>query len=261
MNISEIFATVQGEGPNTGKSTVFVRAGLCNLRCPGWGSTTIIPGREGEEVGCCDTPYAVFPEFRSQWMKMSPAEIMREVEGYVPQHVCLTGGEPLLQPARELADLVHKLLMREYTIDLFTNGTKLLPEWTGSSGVTVCMDWKMPSSGEYQSFNEYNLRRLQRKDMIKFVIDIDNDDDKRALNFHVLEIQSLGVQRPDIYVGPVWGTDTEKLANYLVAWYPDVRLSIQSHNYIFSPGTDGTSDRRNQETESSNGTSESEKSK
>ncbi len=66
LKISEIFCTIQGEGPNVGKPTTFIRCGGCNLRCPGWGSTTL---PSGEVVGSCDTPYAVFPEYRDQWEK------------------------------------------------------------------------------------------------------------------------------------------------------------------------------------------------
>ncbi|MFP4609333.1 MAG: 7-carboxy-7-deazaguanine synthase QueE, partial [Candidatus Aenigmatarchaeota archaeon] len=71
MKIVEIFHSLQGEGNNIGKPTVFIRTAGCNLRC-GW----------------CDTRYA--------WdggEKMSVQEILERVKRFDTQQVCITGGE------------------------------------------------------------------------------------------------------------------------------------------------------------------------
>ena len=48
IRVSEIFGpTVQGEGPQIGCPTYFIRTGGCDYRCS-W----------------CDTPYAVFSDYR-----------------------------------------------------------------------------------------------------------------------------------------------------------------------------------------------------
>src|ERR1700720_3417957 len=85
IRISEIFGpTIQGEGPLTGRPTVFVRTGGCGYRCA-W----------------CDTLYAVLPEYRDDWGPVSPEETMAQVNepaGGKPLLVSLSGGNPALQP-------------------------------------------------------------------------------------------------------------------------------------------------------------------
>jgi 7-carboxy-7-deazaguanine synthase len=243
LRVSEVFTTVQGEGPNTGRPVTFIRFGGCNLRCPGWG-TTQLPS--GEIVGACDTAYAVYPDYREEWSKNDIKQILKRIP-LIPRHVCITGGEPLIQNPLSLRDFVENLLGMGYTIDLFTNGTKDLPHWSSLPEVTVNMDWKMPSSGEYGSFEKGNLRRVQKKDMIKFVIDPEREDDWEAFEASsaVIKMVFPPYRRPHIYVGPVWGTDVEKLANRLCTVDFPVRLNVQTHKYIFPPGVDGTSTREN----------------
>lgn len=129
IRISEIFGpTVQGEGPLIGRPTVFVRTGGCDYRCR-W----------------CDTLYAVLPEFRDEWMLMTPAEILARVEhlaGSVPVLVSLSGGNPALQPLGPLIELGRR---KGYAFALETQGSVPQP-WFAA------LDWLMlspkpPSSG------------------------------------------------------------------------------------------------------------------
>lgn len=129
IRISEIFGpTVQGEGPLIGRPTVFVRTGGCDYRCT-W----------------CDTLYAVLPEYRADWMLMTPAEIMARVDalaGGKPVLVSLSGGNPALQP---LAPLIALGRDRGHTFALETQGSVAQP-WFAD------LDWLMlspkpPSAG------------------------------------------------------------------------------------------------------------------
>src|SRR6266566_8191152 len=90
--VSESFGpTIQGEGSLIGRPTVFVRTGGCDYRCT-W----------------CDTLYAVLPEYRDDWVPMTPAEIMarvNELAGGKPVLVSLSGGNPALQPLAPLIAL------------------------------------------------------------------------------------------------------------------------------------------------------------
>lgn len=239
MKVSEIFLTVQGEGPNVGKLTTFLRFGGCNLRCPGWGTATL---PNGEVVGACDTPYAVFPIYRHEWIETAIDDLMRQVRS---THVCITGGEPLIQNAEQMSHLASHLLATSHTIDLFTNGTKLLPEWTQRKEVTVCMDYKMPSSGEYGKFNEENFALLSSKDMLKFVVNIHDETDRSTLLDDLQKVHNK--TRAQLYVAPVWESDTKALIDFIMYECPvEVRLSVQSHKYFFPDGVDGTSVRTNQ---------------
>lgn len=85
IKISEVFSSIQGEGPSVGRPSTFVRLALCNLRCT-W----------------CDTPYTW------DWERFDPKaeisvrdvdELAGEVRGLVPRNVVITGGEPLMQQA------------------------------------------------------------------------------------------------------------------------------------------------------------------
>ncbi len=92
--ISEIFGpTIQGEGALIGMPTVFVRTGGCDFRCS-W----------------CDTRYAVDPAFRADWQAMEAEAILAEVNrlsGGEPILITLSGGNPALQPLKDLLTLGH----------------------------------------------------------------------------------------------------------------------------------------------------------
>jgi organic radical activating enzyme len=111
LKISEIFATLQGEGASAGAPALFVRLALCNLRCS-W----------------CDTrytwdfdAYSYADEVRLVQVEDIAARIASAPEG----RVVLTGGEPLLQQAA-LARLLA-LVPPTIQVEIETNGT-LAPE-------------------------------------------------------------------------------------------------------------------------------------
>ncbi len=105
MRIAEIYASIQGEGFYTGTPSVFVRTSGCNLRC-----------------GYCDTPFASwYPEGDD----LSVDEIIAQVDTQAPQHVVLTGGEPML--CAELVPLCGYLRQLGKHITVETAGTLFLP--------------------------------------------------------------------------------------------------------------------------------------
>lgn len=101
LRIAEIFTSVQGEGIYTGVPSTFVRVSGCNLRCS-W----------------CDTPYA-------SWEPEGPVrdvhEIAAEVIRISPDHVVITGGEPML--FEPIVDLCAALRAAGKTITIETAGT------------------------------------------------------------------------------------------------------------------------------------------
>ena len=128
IQISEIFGpTIQGEGTLIGRPTVFVRTGGCDFRCA-W----------------CDTLYAVLPEFKHQWRKMSAPEIIAQVlalSGGQPILVTLSGGNPALQPLEALLDLGHEA---SCSFALETQGS-VAKDWFASLDYLV-LSPKPPSS-------------------------------------------------------------------------------------------------------------------
>jgi 7-carboxy-7-deazaguanine synthase len=108
MKISEIFHSIQGEGRLAGTPSVFIRTGVCNLRCS-W----------------CDTPYTSWdPEFRELSVTdiLKKAKQLSTVNSRATHHAVITGGEPFLETA-ELAGLCHELCLEGFHITIETNAT------------------------------------------------------------------------------------------------------------------------------------------
>ena len=114
--IVEIFNSIQGEGHITGMSSVFIRFGRCNLRCP-W----------------CDTEF-------DEWDDMTLGQIIDVVSKFDCDRIILTGGEPALQDLPPLCTALREI---GYHISIETNGTVTLP-----SGI---IDWicVSPKDQEY----------------------------------------------------------------------------------------------------------------
>lgn len=226
LRLDEHYVSVQGEGPRVGLPTQFVRFGGCNLRCAGWP---------------CDTQHAIQPKYRNEWVHLRATEIsdhaiaLRDQTG--ASNICLTGGEPFLQPKAELQDLLFYLLSHDFTVECFSNGTLEYPEW--ASGIKFIMDWKLDGSGEGGVNHETrwkNLVLLNRSGLeqaVKFVLK-DTDDLKEAeLHYHnMLEENLFNIQ---FFYGRVWDaewTDAQMIDAVMKKKLP-WRLNMQVHNYIY----------------------------
>lgn len=231
LKVNEIYASIQGEGPNTGDATTFVRFGGCNLRCPGWG-TGVLP--DGTVVDGCDTVHAVYPEWRDTWLKMTLNEILDECENTAM--VTFTGGEPFIQPEDKLAQLGMELSERGHILEVFTNGTKLVPAWflNLQASSYIIMDFKLEGSGEFGKFNNLNLDLLRAHDTIKFVCKNQQDIDQAVTQMAVMQ----NFTDAQFSMGVVWDQHelTEgDLAELLSTDLMEVRLNIQTHKHIWDP--------------------------
>ena len=156
--ISEIFSSLQGEGPYLGVKQVFVRFGRCNMHCV-----------------YCDELEKMKEE---NFTRMSLAQVLREIGRFEkekgPHHsVSLTGGEPLFYTAF-LENLLPRLKERRYNIYLETNGT--LPRELDRV-IRFCdiiaMDLKPPSSTGDRNFDKEHeefLKIAARKDVFVKVV-------------------------------------------------------------------------------------------
>lgn len=108
MKLSEIFASIQGEGVEAGVPAAFLRTALCNLRCT-W----------------CDSRYTwdfTTYSYEEQVHEVTVDEAAERIRQLRRKHLVITGGEPLLQQ-EELADLTTRLKKEGYFIEVETNGT------------------------------------------------------------------------------------------------------------------------------------------
>lgn len=217
MVVTEIFRSIQGESTYAGRPCIFVRLTGCNLRCV-W----------------CDTAYAFYGGTR-----LGVEEVLAKVREFsgtdgrrIPL-VELTGGEPLLQP--DVYELVEKLLAENYTVLIETSGERTLGRLPPA--VVRIVDVKCPGSGEAGTFNLENLKALDRKDEIKFVIADERDYDW-ARDF--LARHRLTDIVDTVIFSPVFGALAPRsLAEWILRDRLPVRLGLQLHKFIWDPETRG----------------------
>jgi 7-carboxy-7-deazaguanine synthase len=208
MWIIEVFHSLQGEGPLTGVRTTFIRTARCNLRCV-W----------------CDTQYSFGPG-RSR----SIASLLAEVSRHKTHHVCLTGGEPLLQS--ESVTLVRQLADRGITTVVETGGSLDVSPYLGVPRLVLSVDVKCPSSGMERRNRWANLSQLRSRDVLKFVI----ADRKDYLYARRVVRRYRGPAA--LVFQPVWGTDAGRLADWVLRDRLDVRVMLQEHKVLWgdAPG-------------------------
>jgi organic radical activating enzyme len=143
-NLVEIFSSIQGEGPDVGAATLFVRFGGCDLRCRWCDSVhTWQPAAECRiETARCSGQWRTRPN------PLPVDEIVaaaQSLDAKAHRFASLTGGEPLLQPAavKAVAEALRRL---GPMIHLETHGlaSEALEGVVGSIDV-VSMDWKLAS--------------------------------------------------------------------------------------------------------------------
>lgn len=151
MKIAEIFSSIQGEGKYTGFPTTFIRVYGCPFKC-----------------SYCDTEYA-----KVDYRKVSLDKVMREVFRRGLKHICITGGEPLLD--EDVYPLIYELLSYSYIVTVETSGLVEIDDCGYSRSYSYCMDIKCPCSG-MQDKNVYkNLEKLKANDEVKFVVKDEQD--------------------------------------------------------------------------------------
>ena len=162
---SEIFHSIQGEGHYTGRPTAWLRFFLCNLQCDGFGQkdptnkdTYILPYqtidvssvKTLEELPVwkfgCDSSYSWSAKFKHLQHKHTAKEItdrirqsmyhpsnpegrFNKIDGTM-QHMCFTGGEPLMKHAQDAAIGIIDQFATQGDFPLYltweTNGTQPL---------------------------------------------------------------------------------------------------------------------------------------
>ncbi len=203
MRVIEVFHSIQGEGPYTGVRTTFVRTARCNLRCS-W----------------CDTPYSFGPG-----KPRTVASIVREVGRHRTRHVCLTGGEPLLQS--ESRTLVAELSARGITTVIETGGSLDIRPYLDLPHVVLSVDVKCPSS-HMQGRNRWaNLPLLREGDVVKFVIA------DRADYRYAKRVAGRYGGPATVVFQPVWGTDAGRLADWVLKDRLNVRVMLQEHKVLW----------------------------
>ena len=195
--VKEVFATLQGEGFNTGRVSVFCRFAGCNL----W------TGREANRASAicrfCDTDFVGTDGVGGG--HFADASTLAD-------HIAATwpGGEPLLQLDSTLIDELHD---RGFAIAVETNGTIALPagiDW-------VCMSPKAEAEVVVTSGDELKLIYPQAGG---------EPERYAALAFDHFFLQPMD--------GPEREANTRAAIRYCMD-HPQWRLSVQTHKYLGIP--------------------------
>ncbi|TFG85938.1 MAG: 7-carboxy-7-deazaguanine synthase QueE [Chromatiales bacterium] len=204
LRITEIFHSLQGESRPVGYPTAFVRLTGCPLRC-----------------GYCDTAYAFHG---GQRLKIP--DVLARIVDFQVRHVCVTGGEPLAQPA--CLDLLTALCDTGYLVSLETSGA--LDITAVDRRVAVVLDLKTPASGECARNLWSNLPHLKRDDQVKFVICNRTDYDWACEQLHRHDLTS----RCEVLFSPAWDEQpARELADWILADRLPVRFQVQLHKYLW----------------------------
>lgn len=206
--VKEMFATLQGEGAQAGRASVFCRFAGCNL----WS------GREEDRAiaACrfCDTDFVGmdgegggrFADART----LADAIAARWPEQQAHRYVVFTGGEPMLQLDAPLLDAVRA---RGFEVAVETNGTLPAPpgiDW-------ICVSPKAGTELVQRSGSELKLVFPQGG--------IDPDS-VAGLDFAHFYLQPMD--------GPDQAENTRAAIRYCLS-HPRWRLSLQTHKLLGIP--------------------------
>jgi len=204
--VNELYASVQGEGPEVGYPTVLVRLTGCNLRCH-----------------YCDSAFAFF---RGERVGLSA--LVERIGSFGLPRVLITGGEPMAQGGTPA--LCRALLRRGLKVSVETNGSYLLDSLPRAARRVV--DVKTPGSGAGATFQPALLATLGPKDTLKFVL-TGRKDYLWARDF--IAGHRLGLPRsPELYLSPAWGkVEPSSLAEWAVADRLPARVQVQLHKVLW----------------------------
>jgi len=206
LRITEIFYSLQGESSSIGKPTLFVRLTGCPLRCA-W----------------CDTEYAFTG---GEYWELP--QLLKKIESFTPQNICITGGEPLAQ-LEPCLELMTTLCERNHSVSLETSGSIDISKV--DDRVSKVMDLKAPGSRELSKNLYSNIKHLCQNDEVKFVI-------KDKIDYEWAKMQMDQYQLTDktnVIISPCFGEiDERELAEWIIKDNLPVRFQIQMHKILWN---------------------------
>ena len=155
---------------------------------------------------------------------------MKKVMSYKARHVCLTGGEPLLQ--QPCFSLMEQLCDKGFKVSLETSGDKSCMDV--DSRVLKVVDIKTPGSGEVGRFDMKNLDLSPKSTEFKFVICNEEDflwAEKFCKEHDLFQKFCVFYSPSHEQVSATW------LADKVLSHSSPARLQVQLHKYLW-PGVE-----------------------
>ena len=186
LEISEIFHSIQGEGPFMGQPAVFLRlSGCVPPFCP-W----------------CDSTFAL------KRGKQEPIDtIEKKILSLKSDLVVITGGEPFLQWDKGLSQLVNKLARHGLRIQYETSGKAGIPE--NNKGFVV---W----SPKIDFSQKLDRTLVKLADAVKFVVDENFDE-------IIKTVELYGIPKTKIWLMPLGETREKQINRMQKVWEFAVR--------------------------------------
>ena len=284
---SEIFHSIQGEGHYTGVPTAWIRFFLCNLQCSGFGQidptnpdTYDLPFLDYDvsqvkrvedlpvwEKGC-DSSYTWAKKYKHLMGQETPEVLANKIVDILKtdsnpdgkflhpmskqrQHLCFTGGEPLMVTGQAASVGIYNELLKQgnlpESMTFETNGTqKLKPEfkdWATGIDQEVffsCSPKLFTVSGEQSKkaiipevVGEY--RQVSKAGQLKFVVGSEQrqwDEMDSAIE----KFRAEGVDWP-VWVMPVGAREEEQTATAgdvaKMAFQRGYNVAARVHVYLF----------------------------
>lgn len=204
VRVSEVFTSIQGEGPSLGTPSVFVRLQGCAVGCV-W----------------CDTRYSWDPK---RGRALALEALLAEVKAAGAENVVVTGGEPLEHPA--FVPVVAGIRALGRRLEVETAGTEIPPPAADVDQWNVSL--KLAHSGVPEARRLRPAAIARFRDLgawFKFVVGEARDVDE------VLDLQTAyGLPAPRVVLMPLGMTREEQMRRMpaVVAW-------CRRHGFRFSP--------------------------
>ena len=236
-DITEIFSSIQGEGPHAGERMTFVRFAHCSLGCR-YCDTPRGPCRS-ESLSVESPPRS--ERFEKRPNPVGASELCEILADFDDDTISVTGGEPLEQAsflAHWLPSIAHSR-----RILLETNGTEadaldlVLPFVH-----VISMDIKLPSStgvrplwAEHRAFLE-KAAASRREMYVKIVVTSETSD--RDVGEAIALVAGTNKYIPVViqpasptlsFHAPATAERIEAVTRLFCAWLPDVRIIPQMH--------------------------------
>jgi len=221
LEVVDVFPTIQGEGPFTGRRATFIRLAGCHLKCY-----------------FCDT------DFRTG-RRMIPIEVLHSmVHDYGNELVVLTGGEPMRQNITPLCKLLTRIDDR-YAVQIETAGNfwpAHLHDYISEDDTSVSVVVSPKTAMVHATVRTHAMAW-------KYIIGLDDwlDDDGLPLYSTQQKGRDMRIARPpvsfprrDIYVQPrddgdeVKNRENRMRCIQLVQKY-GYRMSLQTHKILELP--------------------------
>ena len=284
---SEIFYSIQGEGHYTGVPTAWIRFFLCNLQCNGFGQidptnpdTYDLPFLDYDvskikrvedlpvwEKGC-DSSYTWAKKYKHLMGQETPQVLANKIIDVLKnednpegkflhpvskqhQHLCITGGEPLMPTGQEATIGIYRELQKQdnlpSSMTFETNGTQMLKpnfiDWVKEIDTEIffsCSPKLFTVSGEESKkaikpevVAEY--RKLSSKGQLKFVVG-DKDREWNEMEEALEKFRSAGVDWP-VWIMPVGAREEEQSATAgevaQKAFRRGYNVAARVHVYLF----------------------------